>query len=37
MTYTEVIKKIYQNKAMTKVQSLNIEQCYIDQLQKFIY
>ena len=37
MAYTEVIKRIYQNKAMTKVQSLHFEQCYMDQLQKFIY
>ena len=36
ITYTEVIKKIQQNKALAQIKGLNIDQCYIDQLLKYI-
>lgn len=35
--YTEVIKKLYQNKAMAEIKSSSIEQCSIEQLLKYIY
>lgn len=37
MIYAKLIKKIYQNKAMTEIQNLHFEQSYIDQLQKYIF
>ena len=36
LAYTEVIKKIYQNKVLAQIKGLNINQCYIDQLLKYI-
>jgi competence protein ComQ len=36
LTYTEVIKRMQQNKAITEIKDLNIDQCYIDQLLKYI-
>jgi competence protein ComQ len=36
IAYTEVIKKIYQNKVLAQIKGLNIDQCYIDQLLKYI-
>jgi competence protein ComQ len=37
IAYTEVIKKIYQNKVLAQIKGLNIDHCYIDQLLKYIY
>src|SRR3954449_8950912 len=37
IAYTEVIKKIYQNKVLAQIKGLNIDQCYFDQLLKYIY
>lgn len=37
IAYTEVIKKIYQNKAIEKIKELNFDQYYIDLLLKYIY
>lgn len=37
ITYTEVIKKIYQNKAIEELKKLDIDQNYIDLLLKYIY
>jgi competence protein ComQ len=36
ITYTEVIKKIHQNKALAQIKDLNIDQSYIDQLLRYI-
>ena len=36
ITYTEVIKKIQQNKALAQIKGLNIDQSYIDKLLKYI-
>lgn len=36
IAYTEVIKKIYQNKVINELKKLNMNQCYIDLLLKFI-
>ena len=36
IAYTEVIKKIQQNKALAQIKGLNIDQCYIDKLLKYI-
>jgi competence protein ComQ len=35
--YTEVIKKIYQNKAKTEMESLNLEPSVFSKLLKYIY
>lgn len=37
ITYTEVIKKVYQNKTIDALKKLNIDQDYIDLLLKYIY
>lgn len=37
IAYTEVIKKIYQNKAIDAVNKLNVDQYFIDRLLKYIY
>lgn len=37
IAYTEVIKKIYQNKAITALKKLDFEQKYVDLLCKYIY
>jgi competence protein ComQ len=37
ITYTEVIKKIQQNKAIAQIRGLNIDPRYIDQLLTYIY
>ena len=37
ITYTEVIKRIYQNKVLAQLKGLNIDPYYIDQLLKYIY
>ena len=37
ITYTEVFKKIYQNKVLAQLKCLNIDHYYIDQLLKYIY
>jgi competence protein ComQ len=34
--YTEVIKKVYQNKAMSKLSGFKIDPFYMDQLLKYI-
>ncbi len=36
ITYTEVIKKIHQNKTLDQIKGLNIDPSYIDQLLKYI-
>ncbi|MBS4189770.1 polyprenyl synthetase family protein [Bacillus sp. FJAT-49705] len=37
IAYTEVIKKVYQNKTIEEIKKLNIDQYYIDLLVKYIY
>lgn len=37
ITYTEIMKKIYHNKALAEIQKLNIEQRYYDLLINYIY
>jgi competence protein ComQ len=37
IAYTEVIKKIYQNKVLAHLNSFNIDRYYIDQLLTYIY
>jgi competence protein ComQ len=36
LIYAEVIKKVYQNKAINKIKSLDIGHSYVDQLLKYI-
>lgn len=37
ITYTEVVKRVQQNKAMLEIGKLNVEQQYLAQLKKYIY
>ena len=37
ITYTEVMKRIQQNKALTEVKKLTINQAHFNQLKKYIY
>jgi competence protein ComQ len=37
MAYTEVIKKIYQNKVIKELKKLNVERRYFELLKKYIY
>lgn len=37
ITYTEVIKRVQQNKVLTEVKKLKVDQSYFEQLKKYIY
>lgn len=37
ITYTEVIKRIYQNKVFSELEKLNIEKKYLTQFKKYVY